>query len=262
MLNKNKAATPLAVGGGRSNNALFAHMHFGKAENFAWASNLCFYLIGNCAISYKVKTVYLQEVDGFCRNCRLIICLLDFKVSLGMEAGGANLGSGSTNCNVTAVAAFPILNSALFKYFLCFYIVKKSAVSFFVSLFNCGNSTELCGKLLKAFFLGVLCHIIVHICPFVIFAFCCVKKIFSSITKLSKVLKPKLCVLFFVFGGFKEKLCNLLIACLFCNRCKLCILVSCMRFACKGFPKIFLCFCSCINVFSHKNFHNLSAHKL
>jgi len=37
ILEKNKAASPLAAGGGRSIYALFAHVHFGKAENFARA---------------------------------------------------------------------------------------------------------------------------------------------------------------------------------------------------------------------------------
>jgi len=34
-MHKNKAALPLAAGGGLSNNALFSHVHFGKAENLA-----------------------------------------------------------------------------------------------------------------------------------------------------------------------------------------------------------------------------------
>jgi len=33
---------PLAAGGGRSIYALFAHMHFAKGENFAWAIKFCF----------------------------------------------------------------------------------------------------------------------------------------------------------------------------------------------------------------------------
>jgi len=51
----NKAAAPLAAGSGGSDNALFAHVHFGNAEKFARASNLRFYVMGNYAISYYIK---------------------------------------------------------------------------------------------------------------------------------------------------------------------------------------------------------------
>ena len=44
--------------GGRSNGALFAQVHFGKAENFARASEYRFYTIGNCAIFYCIKNFF------------------------------------------------------------------------------------------------------------------------------------------------------------------------------------------------------------
>ena len=54
----------------------------------------------------------------------LVILGMDLEVALGMGAGGADGGSLGANHDVTAVAAFPNLNFALFEYLLGFNIVK------------------------------------------------------------------------------------------------------------------------------------------
>ena len=53
----------------------------------------------------------------------LIILRVNFKVALGMVAGGANLRGFLTDHNVTAVAALPHLDLALFKYLCGFYVL-------------------------------------------------------------------------------------------------------------------------------------------
>ena len=73
-----------------------------------------------------------KNIDGFLDKglpslainviCLVVFCV-DFKVSLGVIAGGADFGSLSTDDDVTAVAAFPYLNFALSKNLLCFYVL-------------------------------------------------------------------------------------------------------------------------------------------
>ena len=103
---------------------------------------------------------------------------------------------------------------------------------------NSGNTTELLSQIVKAFFICFSCHTIIHISPLSIFAFRCMEQVFGSVTKLAESLKPQFRMFLFIFGSLQEKCCNLLEACLLCNRSKVCILVSCLRFACKCFPKV------------------------
>ena len=69
-----------------------------------------------------------------CVILKSIILFSYLKVSLGMIANRALLGSACAENEVTAVAAFPHNDSALFKYCFGLYVGKKRAVSLLVSL--------------------------------------------------------------------------------------------------------------------------------
>ena len=53
----------------------------------------------------------------------LIVFCVNFKIALGMVAGGANLRGLLAHDDVTAVAALPHLDLALFKYLCGFYVL-------------------------------------------------------------------------------------------------------------------------------------------
>ena len=118
-------------------------------------------------------------------------------------------------------------------------------------LFNLAYRSELSGKLRKSLFLGCLGKVFVHICPFVVFTVCGSLKVCLCIAYSCKLLEPHLSVFLFVIRSFQEKGGHLLIALFFRYGCKICILVSCLRFSCKRFLKILFGLCACILVFSH-----------
>ena len=170
----------------------------------------------------------------------LVVFFSNLEICLGMLAYGANLGCSSTDNHVSAVTALPNGNTALLEYCLLFYVVQKCAVSLLVSLLDSSNSAELCSELGKALFLSVLSKAVVHIGPLVVLTLSGVKKVLSGIAKLTESLEPELCVLLLVLSGLKEDCGDLLITCFLCYRCKVGVLVSCLRFTCEGFPKVLL----------------------
>ena len=145
----------------------------------------------------------------------------------------ARLGRLGANNDVSTVTAFPNDNTALLKDGLGFHVVQKCTVALLVRLFNSGNTSELCGKIVEAFFVSFLSKGVVHIGPLIVLALSGVKKVFGGIAKLTESLEPELCMLLLVLGGLKEQLCDLLIACLLCYGSKVCILVSCLGLASK-----------------------------
>ena len=55
------------------------------------------------------------------------------------------------------------------------FVVLYVAYQLFMSLFDCCYASELLSKLMEAFFVSILCHLAVHISPFVVFS-CCSRK--------------------------------------------------------------------------------------
>lgn len=78
----------------------------------------------------------------------------DFKVALAVLASGANFGGSRTYHNMTAVAAFPDLDLALFKDLGRFHIVQQRTVAFFMALLNGRYQAELGRQFREAFLLG------------------------------------------------------------------------------------------------------------
>ena len=154
---------------------------------------------------------------------------------------------------MTAVAAFPNLYFALFKYLCGFDIFKQCTVSFLVVLFYLCHCSEFCGEFRKALLFGSFCKACVHIRPFVIFACGGIGEIFACIAETRKFLEPHFCVLLFVFGCFEEEGGHLFITLFLRNRCEIGVFVSCFGFARKGGAKIFFGLCTCVFVCCHNN---------
>ena len=83
--------------------------------------------------------------------------------------GACGRGLGAHD-NVSAVAAFPYLDFALFEDCCGFHVLQEGAVAFFVALLDGGDHTELVGEGLEAFGFGGLREVLVHVGPFVVFA--------------------------------------------------------------------------------------------
>jgi hypothetical protein len=116
-----------------------------------------------------------------------IVFFAYLKIALRVIAYGTYIGSLGSNNDVTAVAAFPYLDSALFKYLGSLHIFKQCTVALLVMLFNSAYSSELCGKLCKALFLGGLGKLLVHICPLVVLAVSGSAEIFGSVSDAVKL---------------------------------------------------------------------------
>ena len=134
-----------------------------------------------------------------------IVFFAYLKIALRVIAYGTYIGSLGSYYNVTAVAAFPYLDSALFKYLGSLNIFKQCTVALLVVLFNSAYSSELCGKLCKAFFLGSFGKFLVHICPLVVLAVSGSTKVFGSVSDAVKLLEPHLCVFLFIVSSLEEK---------------------------------------------------------
>ena len=117
---------------------------------------------------------------------------MNFEISLGMIAGGAYIGSLSTDHDMTAVAAFPNLDLALGKDLSGFNVLKQSAVTLLVVLLDGGDKTELGSQLGEAFLLGGLSEAGVHVGPLVVFAFSGVQQVFGGIADALELLAPHL----------------------------------------------------------------------
>ena len=142
----------------------------------------------------------------------LVVLLANLKVGLRMLADGTHVGSLGSNHQMTAVAAFPHGDAALFKDLHGFNIVQKLAVALLVSLLDGGNPTELLRQIMEAFLIRFLRHSVIHIGPLGVLTLGGMEQVFGGIAQLAQSLEPQLCVLFFVFRGLEEQGSDLLIA--------------------------------------------------
>ena len=123
---------------------------------------------------------------------------MDFEIALRMCADGAGLRRIGADDDMTAVAAFPDLDLALFKDRCRFDILQQRAVTLLVMTLDCRDHAELLCENLEAFFLRFLCKGFVHIGPFVVFALSRVEQVLCGIADAGKLLEPHLCVFLFV----------------------------------------------------------------
>ena len=133
--------------------------------------------------------------------------------------------------DVTAVAALPNLNLALFKNSGGFNILKQGAIALLTMLFNSSYHTEFFSQLGEAFLLSCFCKAVIHIRPLIVLALGGGDQILGGIADAGKLLEPELGVLLFVLGGLEEECGYLLIALLLRNTCKIGVFIACLRFA-------------------------------
>ena len=126
-----------------------------------------------------------------------------------MGADGADFGGLGAYDDVSAVAAFPDLDFALFEHLCGFHVLEEGAVAFFVHLFDCGDFAELGGERGKAFFFGGLGEAFVHVRPFIVFTVGGCLQVLGGVADAFEFLEPQLCVFFFVVGCFLEQGCDL-----------------------------------------------------
>ena len=101
----------------------------------------------------------------------LIIFSVNFKIALWMSTNRTNFGCFCSDYDMTAITALPDFDFAFFKYRGCLNIFQQSTVAFFVMLFDLRNHAEFFCKFRKAFFFRCFCKVLIHVRPFVIFAF-------------------------------------------------------------------------------------------
>ena len=172
-----------------------------------------------------------------------------------MIAHGADLGSLCANHQMTAVAALPHGDTALFKDRFGLHILQQCAVALLMGLLDCGNAPELLRKRMEALFIGLLCHAVVHIRPLGILAFGGMKQVFGSISQLAQSLEPELGMLFLILGSLEEQCGNLLVARLLGNRGKVGIFVPGLALTCESFPQILLGFGAGIGILGGSLLH-------
>jgi len=114
--------------------------------------------------------------------------------------------------DVTTVAALPDAVAIAREYHAVLDILQELAVTLLVVLLNLTNAAELNSQLWEALFDSVLCHLLVHISPLVVFTSSCVSEVLSSCRDITLVeeLEPDLSVLLLVACCLLEEACNLL----------------------------------------------------
>ena len=157
-----------------------------------------------------------------------------------MGADGAHLGSFFAHDDMTAVAALPHLDAALFEDLLGLHIFQQRAVALLVVLLDGGHAPEFGGKLGKAFLLGGDGEALIHVGPLVILTVGRGGQILGGGADAAQLLEPELGVFFLVVGGLQEKGCDLLKALLLGLGRKLGVLVSGLGLAGEGGLQVLL----------------------
>ena len=116
---------------------------------------------------------------------------------------------------MTAVAAFPNFDFALFENLCGLNVFQKRAVTLLVLFFDRRNKAEFFRKFGKALFFRGFRKTVVHIRPFKVFARRRCRKVLRGVAYSVKFFEPHFCVFFFVFRGFQKQRRNLLITLFF-----------------------------------------------
>ena len=147
------------------------------------------------------------------------------------RACGRSLGADD---DVAAVAAFPHLDFALLEHGGRFHVLEEGTVAFFMALFDGGDHAELLGEGGKAFSLGGLREVFVHVGPFVVLAVGGSLQVGSGVADTVEFLEPQLGVFLLVVGSLEEQVCNLFKTILLGATGEVGVLVAGLRFACEG----------------------------
>src|SRR5699024_984781 len=145
-----------------------------------------------------------------------------------MIAGRTNFRSGSSNYNVSAVAAFPDFNFASGEHFRRLRLAEQRAIALFMMLLDGSHKAECRRKFRESLFLCGFCKSVVHICPLVILTLCGVEQVLGGIADAVQFFEPHLRMLFLIVRRLQEKCGDLLIALFFCLGSKISILIACL----------------------------------
>ena len=122
----------------------------------------------------------------------LIIFCMNFKIALGMVAGGANLRGFLTHDDVTAVAALPHLDLAFGEDLRRLYIAQQGAVTLLMVLFDGSDQTETLCQLVETLLIGGFGKAVVHIRPLVVLALSGGEKVFGGVANAVQLFEPQL----------------------------------------------------------------------
>ena len=156
-----------------------------------------------------------------------------------MVAHRADIRGLGPDDDVTAVAAFPDLDTALLEDRLLFDVLQKLAIALLMGFLDRAHTAEFLGQLGEALFLGFFGHALVHVGPLEIFTLCRVQKVLFRGTQLIQFLEPELGMLFLVVCRLQEQGCDLLIARLLCDGRFFSVLVPAYLFAMMVPPYVF-----------------------
>ena len=142
---------------------------------------------------------------------------------------------------MTAVAALPDLDLALFEDLGGLHVLKQGAIALLMVLLNGSHQTELGGQLREALLLGGLGKAVVHIRPLVVLALGGGQQVFAGgADAVMQLLVPHLSVLLLVVGGFQKQGGDLLKAVLFGLGSEIGVLVSGLGLAGEGGSQVLL----------------------
>ena len=135
-----------------------------------------------------------------------------------METHRAQLRSFLSDNDVSAVAANPhgVAFSREDNAFL--YIGEQTAVAFLMVALDRCYSAEFLGDVGESFFVGFLCHALIHVGPLVVFSCSGIAQVVHCTGHFAamKQLEPKFGMFFFVVGGFLKDGRDLFVAVFTC----------------------------------------------
>ena len=98
----------------------------------------------------------------------LVVFFMDLKVDLRICGCGAHLRCLGSYHNMTAVAAFPCLDLALFKDLSGFHILQYCMITRLAALLNSSDQIKLGSQSLEALLISGICELGIHVVPLVI----------------------------------------------------------------------------------------------
>ena len=174
-----------------------------------------------------------------------------------MVAGGADLGGGGADHDVTAVAALPDLDLGLLEDLGSLDILQQGTVALLVVLLDGGDQTELACQLIEALLFGGLGEAGIHVGPLVVLALGGGEQVLGGIADAAQLLEPQLGVLLLVVGGLQEQGRDLLVALLLCLGSKVGILVAGLGLTSESGHQVLLGLGACVLVAHNKLLHHM-----
>ena len=175
-----------------------------------------------------------EALQPFKRSSRSVVFGANFEVGLAVAADGAHFGGLVADHKVTANAAFPHVLTGLFEDLVHFDVLQELEVTFFVGAFDVADRTETRGEFGEAFGFRFFGERLVHIGPFVVFAFGGGLEVLGRVADAAQGLEPEAGVFLFVAGGLQEDFRELFVPFALRDFGEVRVLVASLRFAREG----------------------------